>query len=242
VVDEAVTLLISKKHWGRTRQGHGLDLSNLPFKDGDGLLSKFECRTTDHCIVICDNGRACSIPVAQFPAGRGDGVPLATLIELASGAKIAHVLCGKAEQHVLLSTSAGYGFTATLGDMVGRNKAGKQFISVEGKSILLPALYTPNEQSLVAAVSSDGRLLLFLLSEMKHLQSGGKGIIIMGLAEDAELVSTTVISQASIEVNGRTGSREHTIKLSGANLQSYFGKRARGGKTLAAKFKPSSLT
>jgi topoisomerase-4 subunit A len=76
---------------------------------------------------------------------------------------------------------------------------------------------------------------------MKHLQSGGKGIIIMGLAEDAELVSTTVISQASLEVNGRTGSREHTIKLSGAHLQSYFGKRARGGKTLAAKFKPSSL-
>jgi topoisomerase-4 subunit A len=93
----------------------------------------------------------------------------------------------------------------------------------------------------VAAVSSDGRLLLFLLSEMKHLQSGGKGIIIMGLAEDATLVSSIIISQANIEVTGRTGSREHTIKLSGANLQSYFGKRARGGKALPAKFKPNSL-
>ncbi|NOT19977.1 MAG: DNA topoisomerase IV subunit A [Sideroxydans sp.] len=239
VVDEPVTVLISKKHWGRTRQGHGLDLTNLPFKDGDGLLAKFECRTTDHCIVICDNGRACSIPIAQFPSGRGDGVPLATLIELASGAKIAHVICGKADQAVLISTSAGYGFTATLGDMVGRNKAGKQFISVEKEAILPPVTYTPTAQSVVAAASSDSRLLVFLLSEMKHLQSGGKGVIVMGLAEGAELVATSVISEAKVEVGGTTGSREHTIKLSGENLQSYFGKRARGGKALAAKFKPS---
>ncbi len=241
VIDEPVTVIISKKHWGRARQGHGLDLSTLPFKDGDGLLAKYECRTTDNCIVICDNGRVCSIPVSQLPSGRGDGVPLATLIELASGAKIAHVLCGKAEQHILIATTAGYGFTATLGDMVGRNKAGKQFISVDKEAILPPAPFTPTEQSLVAAASSDGRLLLFLLSEMKHLQGGGKGVILMGLAEGEELATASIINQAKIEVIGTTGAREHTIKLSGEGLQSHFGKRARGGKNLPAKFKPKRI-
>ncbi|MFA5825041.1 MAG: DNA topoisomerase IV subunit A [Gallionellaceae bacterium] len=241
IIDEPVTVIISKKHWGRTRQGHGLDLSTLPFKDGDGLLAKFECRTTDNCIVICDNGRVCSISVSQLPSGRGDGVPLATLIELASGAKIAHVLCGKAEQHILIATTAGYGFTATLGDMVGRNKAGKQFISVDKEAILPPAPFAPSEQSLVAAASSDGRLLLFLLSEMKHLQGGGKGVIVMGLAEGEELTIANVINQAKIEVIGTTGAREHAIKLSGEGLQSYFGKRARGGKVIQAKFKPKRI-
>jgi topoisomerase-4 subunit A len=241
VIDEPVTVLISKKHWGRTRQGHGLDLSTTTFKDGDGLLGKYECRTTDHCIVICDNGRVCSIPISQLPSGRGDGVPLATLIELASGAKIAHVFCGKAEQHVLIATSAGYGFTATIGDMVGRNKAGKQFISVEKESILTPTLFAPSEQALVAAASSGGRLLVILLAEMKHLQGGGKGVIIMGLAEGEELSAVTIITQAKLEITGSTGSREHTIKLSGDNLQSYFGKRARGGKLLATKFKPRTM-
>ncbi|TAJ76058.1 MAG: DNA topoisomerase IV subunit A [Gallionellaceae bacterium] len=241
IIDEPVTVIISKKHWGRTRQGHGLDLSALPFKDGDGLLAKYECRTTDHCIVICDNGRVCSIPVNQLPSGRGDGVPLATLIELASGAKIAHVLCGKADQHILIATAAGYGFTATLGDMVGRIKAGKQFISVEKEAILPPAPYTPSEQALVAAASSDGRLLLFLLGEMKHLQGGGKGVIIMGLAEGEELATANIIDQAKVEVTGTTGAREHTVKLSGENLQSYFGKRARGGKVVQAKFKPKRI-
>ncbi len=241
VVDEPVTVLISKKHWGRARQGHGLDLTVVPFKDGDGLLEKFECRTTDHCVVICDNGRVCSIPVSQLPSGRGDGVPLATLIELASGAKIAHVLCGKSEQTVLIATSAGYGFTAAMGDMIGRNKAGKQFISVDKESILPPVPFSPTEQSLVAAASSDGRLLLFLLAEMKHLQGGGKGVILMGLAEGEELVAAKVINQARLEVTGTTGAREHTIKLSGETLQSYFGKRARGGKNFPAKFKPKRI-
>ena len=153
-LDEPVTVIISRKHWVRTRQGHGLELSALAFKDGDSLLEKYECRTTDHCIVICDNGRVCSIPIAQLPSGRGDGAPLATFIELTPGAKIAHALCGKSDQQLLISTSAGYGFTCAIGDMVGRNKAGKQFISVDQEAILPPAPFTPTEHSLVAAVST----------------------------------------------------------------------------------------
>jgi topoisomerase-4 subunit A len=125
--------------------------------------------------------------------------------------------------------------------MVGRNKAGKQFITVDKEAILPPALFTPTEQSLVAAVSSGGKLLLFLLAELKHLPGGGKGVILMGLGEGEELVAAAVINQAEIKINGMTGAREQQIKLSGATLQGYFGKRARGGKSLHAKFKPGRI-
>ncbi len=237
VVDEPVTVLISKKHWGRTRQGHGLDLAGISFKDGDALLGAFECRTTDHCIVICSNGRVCSIPVHLLPGGRGDGVPLATLIEVATGAKIVHVLCGKAEQHVLLATAAGYGFTCTLGNMVGRNKAGKQFISVEGEAILAPALFTPSDNALVVAACKSGRLLAFLLAEMKQLAGGGKGVVIMGMTEDDELVAATVTRQPKVSVITSSGSKEQTMQLNDRDLQNHFGKRARMGKVLALKGK-----
>ena len=241
LLDEPVTVIISNKHWVRSRQGHGLDLSTLAFKDGDGMLAKFECRTTEHCIVICDNGRVCSIPVAQLPSGRGDGAPLSTFIDLAPGAKIAHALCGKSEQPLLIATAAGYGFSCTLGDMVGRNKAGKQFITVDKETILPPAPFIPTEQSLVAAVSNGGRLLVFLLAELKSLSGGGKGVILMGLAEGDELAAAAVINQAEIKITGKTGSKEQVIKLTGANLQSYFGKRARGGQRLLSKLKPSRI-
>ena len=130
VANDPVTIVISKKYWARSRPGHALDLSNLTFKDGDGLLAQIECRTTDNLIVICDNGRVCSIAAPQIPSGKGDGVPLSTLIDIASGAKIAHVFSYKTEQQLLIATTAGYGFTCTVADMIGRNKAGKQFITV----------------------------------------------------------------------------------------------------------------
>lgn len=241
VVDEPVTVILSRKHWVRSRQGHGLDLSATTFKDGDSLLARFECRTTDHCIVICDNGRVCSIPVSQLPSGRGDGAPLTTFIELATGAKIAHALCGNAGQHVLIATAAGYGFYCTIADMLGRNRAGKQFITVDKEAILPPAPFTPTPQSLVAAASSDGRLLVFLFAELKRLSGGGKGIILMGLAEGEHLAAASVINQPEMKITGLSGSREQVLKLSGVTLQGYFGKRARGGKRIPSRLKPGRI-
>ncbi len=241
VIDEPVTVILSSKHWVRTRQGHGLDMSTTAFKDGDSLLATFECRTTDHCIVVCDNGRVCSVPVAQLPSGRGDGAPLSTFIELAAGAKIAHALCGNAEQHVLLATAGGYGFYCSVSDMLGRNKAGKQFINSDKTAILPPVPFTLTDKSLVATASSDGRLLLFLFNELKHLSGGGKGVILMGLAEGVELAAAAVINQPDMKVIGIKGAREQVIRLNGAALHAYFGKRTRGGKQLPTKINPSRI-
>ena len=235
VVDEAVTVILSKKHWARTRLGHGLDMSGVAFKEGDGLLATFECRSTDHCIVICSNGRVCSVSVASVPGGRGDGVPLATLIEVASGARIVHAFCGNTAQQMVLTTNAGYGFTCCIGDMVGRNKAGKQFIAVDGAAILRPVFFTATPRSLLAAVSRAGRLLVFTLAELKNLPGGGKGVIVMGLAEGDELADVAVIDQPSVKITCMSGTREQHVKLDGAVLQGYFGKRARGGKSLSFK-------
>ncbi len=239
VVDEPVTVIISRKYWGRARQGHKLDLSGVGFKDGDGMLSAFECRTTDHCIVICSNGRVCSIPVSQLPGGRGDGVPLTTLVELAPGARIAHVICAAADQNVLLATSSSYGFICTIGNMMARNKAGKQFIALEGDEEMLPPfLFAPTEQSLVVSASRSGRLLAFSLAEMKQLSAGGRGVIVMGLEERDALASVMVVSQPKVVVGIQSAAgKEQLMRISDTELQAHFGKRARMGRMLPMKTK-----
>lgn len=234
VSDEPVTVFVSQKLWARTRQGHGIDSSTVAFKDGDSILAKFECRTTDTCIVVCDNGRVCSIPVAQLPSGRGDGAPLASFIEIAPGAKLAHVICGDKDDKVLLASSAGYGFTCTIGDMIGRNKAGKQFITVDKESILTPVIFQQTDTSLVAALSKDARLLVFTLSELKALAGGGKGMMLLDLKEGDELVGVSVINTPELVISG---SKDQKIKLVNDKLQEFFGKRARAGKVLESKQK-----
>ncbi|OIR19446.1 DNA topoisomerase 4 subunit A [mine drainage metagenome] len=237
VSDEPVTVFISQRFWVRTRLGHGIDATSIAFKDGDSIAATYEVRTTDNVIVICSNGRVCSIPVSALPSGRGDGAPLATFIELAPGAKIAHALCGKAETPVLISTSAGYGFPCFIGDMIGRNKAGKQFISVKDETILPPVMVAPTQHSLVAALTRNARLLVFMLSELKLLQGGGKGMMLIDLKEGDELTACTVINQPELTIGGTVGSKVQQLKIGGKELQTYFGARAKVGKVVETKQK-----
>jgi topoisomerase-4 subunit A len=237
VSDEPVTVFISQRFWVRTRQGHGVDASTIAFKDGDSVAATYECRTTDQCIVICSNGRVCSIPVSDLPSGRGDGAPLATFIELAPGARIAQAICGKTDTPVLLSTAAGYGFPCLIGDMVGRTKAGKQFISVKEEAILPPAVITAYETALAAVLAKSGKLLLFALSELKPLQGGGKGMMLMDLKAGDELAGCRVINQPSVTLNGMSGSKVQQLVLENDALQSYFSQRARAGRAVETKLK-----
>ena len=59
-------------------------------------------------------GRAYTIRASDVPGGRGDGVPVTTLIELQPGAKVAQAISGVPEQKYLVAGSGGYGFVATL--------------------------------------------------------------------------------------------------------------------------------
>jgi topoisomerase-4 subunit A len=237
VSDEPVTVFISQRFWVRTRLGHGIDATSIAFKDGDSIAATYEVRTTDNCIVICSNGRVCSIPVSSLPSGRGDGAPLATFIELAPGAKIAHAFCGKTETPVLISTSAGYGFPCFIGDMVGRTKAGKQFISVKEDTILPPVILAPTQNSLVAVLSKHARMLVFVLSELKLLQGGGKGMMLIDLKEGDELTACTVVNSPSVNLTGTAGSKVQQLHIGGKELQTYFGARARAGKVVETKLK-----
>jgi topoisomerase-4 subunit A len=241
VSDEPVTVFISQRFWVRTRQGHGVDASTIAFKDGDSVSSVYECRTTDQCIVICSNGRVCSIPVSDLPSGRGDGAPLATFIELAPGARISQAICGKTDTQVLLSTGAGYGFTCSIGDMVGRTKAGKQFITVKDEAILPPAVVSAPETALVAALAESGKLLLFMLSELKPLSGGGKGMMLMDLKADDALTGCRVINEPALTLRGMAGAKPQQLVIEGQDLQHYFGARARAGKAVETRLKSLRL-
>jgi len=76
---------------------------------------------------------------------------------------------------------------------------------------------------------------------MKRLPGGGKGVILMGLGDKDELAAAAVINRDEVKISGKTGAKEQVLKLSGATLQDYFGKRARGGQRLLSKIKPSGI-
>ncbi len=242
VIDEPVTVVISEKGWVRARTGHGHDNGQFTFKAGDSLYGTFECRTVDQMLVFGSNGRVYSVAVSALPGARGDGVPITTLIDLAAGSKILHYFAGSADISLLLSSTAGYGFTAKVGDMVGRMKAGKAFMTLEEADQPLPPAVVADDASAIACLSEKGRLLVFGLAEIKQLSSGGRGVILMELEDKESLVSAQAISQRGVRVLGiGRGGKPQEVNLSASGLGIHIGKRARKGKALEAKIKASGL-
>jgi topoisomerase-4 subunit A len=238
VVDEPVTVVVSRRGWVRALKGHGLDAAGFSFKDGDGLYAAFQCRTPDMLVAWGSSGRVYSVAVAALPGGRGDGHPVTSLIELEAGTHLLHYYAASADQALLLASSNGFGFIAKLGDMVSRVKAGKAFMTIDaGAKPLAPMPVLP-DATRVACLSSAGRLLVFGLDEMKTLSGGGRGITLMMLDEKETLVQALAIGSAGVVLLGTgRGGKPQEEKLAGAALEAHIGKRARRGRAPDTRIK-----
>ncbi|KAA3650060.1 MAG: DNA topoisomerase IV subunit A [Proteobacteria bacterium] len=238
VADEPVTLIVSKNGWVRTRQGHGIDPASINYKTGDTGFAVIETRSVWPLIVIDTKGRAYTVRVADLPGGRGDGTPMATLVEFQDGAKLAQVLTAAPEAHYLFANSGGYGFICKITDATTRQRAGKAFMTLEkGEKVLAP---TPVAGDWIVALSDTGRVLVFPLSEMK-VQAGGRGVIVMALDTEAQLAAVAVPDNAanlSIQGIGR-GNRATELSIKPNQLELWRHRRARKGVPLPQKIKPT---
>ncbi|MCP2039443.1 topoisomerase-4 subunit A [Neisseria sp. HSC-16F19] len=234
--DEPVTLILSQKGWIRSRAGHGLDLSQTAFKEGDGLQQVLEGRTVWPVVVLDSQGRAYTVDAADIPGGRGDGVPLASLIDLSPGARITAIITGLPESRFVLAGSGGYGFICTLGDMAGRVKAGKVVVTLNAGETLLPPLPVTAEacaegsDTQLILASDEPRLLAFELHQLKQLAKG-RGLQLMSLPEGARLAHMLVSEapQFVVHSQGKRGAAHREI----LRVQDIRNKRGHKGKHLA---------
>ncbi|MDK9726428.1 MAG: DNA topoisomerase IV subunit A [Sterolibacteriaceae bacterium MAG5] len=240
VPDEPVTVILSQNGWVRTRQGHGIDPSTIAYKAGDFPYLVAESRTVWPLVLIDSNGRAYSVRVSDLPGGRGDGVPIATLIDPQEGGKIVQALTADPANHYLFANSGGYGFIAQLSDLVSRNKSGKAFLTLEkGEKVLAPARAGG---SAIAALSQKGRLLVFAATEMKTMAKG-RGVIVMDLDKGEELLAVATNNGTAVTVAGSgRGGKPAEIRIAGSELQKHTLHRARKGCLIDAKIKPTAVS
>ncbi|MFI2812975.1 MULTISPECIES: DNA topoisomerase IV subunit A [Microbulbifer] len=239
LTSDPITVVLSEKGWIRSAKGHEIDPVALNYKAGDGFKFAARGKSNQPALLLDSTGRSYAIASHTLPSARGQGEPLSGRINPPSGATFEGLLMGAEDRRVLLASDAGYGFVAKLGDLQSRNKAGKAMLTLPKNARVLPpcAIENPDE-ALLAAVTSEGRMLVFPVSELPEL-SKGKGNKIVNIpsaraASRDEIVVGVAVLEGKAQLVIHAGKRHTRIKIS--ELDHYLGERGRRGNKLPRGF------
>lgn len=236
---EAVTVVLSEMGWIRAAKGHEVDPTGLNYKSGDGFKALARGKSNQSAIFIDSTGRSYSLGAHTLPSARGQGEPISGRVNPIAGATFEVVLMDKDEQLILMSSDAGYGFVAKVGDLHSRNKAGKAVIKLpSGAKLLSPQPVTDYTNDMVAAVTNEGRLLLFQIKDLPQMGRGkGNKIISIPSAKVVtreEYVVAVAVITTEQNLTLYSGKRHITLKKS--DLEHYIGERGRRGNKLPRGF------
>ncbi len=241
IPSESVTVVLSERGWVRAGKGHDLDPATLQYRSGDAFLHSARGRSNQVAVFLDSMGRTYSLPAHELPSAKGHGEPLTAFTSPAPGATFVAVLMGDPADLWLLATDDGYGFIATLEDLITDRKAGKAVVNVnDGATVLRPQRMNRIESDRIAAATTSGKLLLFEASELPQL-ARGKGVQTIKLHK-TELFPEKVVATAVVGDGGTLivqAGKRHT-NLKGADLEPYIGKRAQRGLKLPRGFQTVS--
>jgi len=242
---ENVTVVLSEKGWVRSAKGHDIDPENLSYKSGDKYLASVRGRSNKNAIFIDSFGKSYTLPAISLPSARGQGEPLTGRLDPESGAEFMDVVMGEENQKIILASDFGYGFIASIEDLISKKKGGKSTIRLTEKSRVLPVTYLQetNEDEYIAVATNAGRLLLFSISELPTLSKGKGNKLIQIPASELKSRSTYIASICTItpsqQLKVYAGKRHLSIKFD--DLTNYIGSRARRGNVLPKGFQNVKL-
>ena len=239
ISSDPVTVILSERGWVRAAKGHDIEPESLNYREGDTFFASAKGRNNQNAVFLDSKGKAYTLPCHSLPSARSQGEPLSGRLNAESGETFAGVISGPVESQVVLASSSGYGFVANLGDLQTKNKSGKAALRVqEGAQVLIPRA-VENEQDVLAAITNQGRMLVFPLTELPKL-ARGKGNKIIGIPKASFESGEDFLQEVAVLGEGRelkllSGKRHFTIKSK--DLENFVGNRGRRGNFLPKGFR-----
>ncbi|WP_369960111.1 DNA topoisomerase IV subunit A [Pseudomonas benzenivorans] len=236
---EPITVVMSEKGWVRCAKGHDIDATGLSYKAGDGFKAAAPGRSNQYAVFIDSSGRSYSLAAHSLPSARGQGEPLTGRLTPPPGTTFDCVLLPDDNALYVIASDAGYGFVVKGEDLQAKNKAGKALLTLPaGARVIAPKPLANRDEDWLAAVTTEGRLLLFKVADLPQLGKG-KGNKIIGIpgervASREEYLSDLAVLPAGATLVLQAGKR--TLSLKADDLEHYKGERGRRGNKLPRGF------
>ena len=139
----------------------------------------------------------------------------------------------------VIASDAGYGFVVKGEDLQAKNKAGKALLSLPaGARVVAPRPLANRDQDWLAAVTTEGRLLVFPVRDLPQLGKG-KGNKIIGIPGDRVASREEYLTGLAVLPEGATlvlQAGKRTLSLKSDDLEHYKGERGRRGNKLPRGF------
>lgn len=236
---EPVTVILSEKGWVRCAKGHEVDAVGMNYRSGDKYLDSAKGKSNQYAVFLDSTGRTFSLLANTLPSARGLGEPVTGRVNPIAGAEFMATLMGEDDDKFLFATDAGYGFVAKFSDLVTKTRNGKAFLSLpSGSKVVKPSNVTNSENQFCVAVSNEGRMLVFPLSDLPELAKGKGNKIISIPTARLKLREEFMVAVAAINEDDsliiHSGKRHLTLKAK--DLEHYRGERGRRGHKLPRGF------
>ena len=247
IVEEDNVVIVSRDGWLK-RQKEVRDVSTTRLREGDSVLAVLQGSTRATVALFTNLGAAYTTRIIDVPASTGYGEPVQKLFKLRDGERVVAAFSldprvagqitpvakkGKAPAadeappvHAIAATSDGYALRFSFEPFVeASTRAGRRFARpADGAEVVCVERITGEETLIVA--TREARALLCRADEVNYLSGPGKGVILIKLTGDDDVVIGFMASQGDRDLMRVETSRGGEQTISTAKYEV----TGRGGK------------
>ena len=226
---EKLTVIINNDGTIKSYKDH-LDLTKLKINQKN-IMDAYTIMSNQKLLLLVSSGRVFTINPSELPSGKSNPKNFIYFIDSNMNDKLVKLLPHTNKLCCLVASKKGKGFIADMSNIQTSQKKGKQLFNLKSEDQLIKVIESNNSH--LACISSEGKLLIFKVSDLPTLQRGA-GVQLQNIKGNNSL-SDVQLFNFKDGISWKSGSLDKNER----KIHSWLGRRSQSGKKIPKKFNKS---
>ena len=223
---EKLTVIIKDDGSIKSYKDH-LDLEKLK-SNQKNIMDAYTILSNQKLLLFVSSGRVFTINPNDLPSGKANPKNFIYFIDSNMDDKLVKLLPHNDNITCFVASKKGKGFIADISNIQTSQKKGKRLFNLKSEDQLTKVVEVNNSH--LACINSEGKLLIFKLKDLPVLQRGG-GVQLQKIKNN-NFLSDVQLFNLKDGISWKSGSINRNEK----KLDSWIGKRSQSGKKIPKKF------